>query len=65
RIAGEVAVLLPRPRDRRDPALGRARSEVLTLLNGAQQDYHDIAPDIAAAPPAPAPVDWSKLSFAV
>jgi hypothetical protein len=38
---------------------------VLTLLNGAQQDYHDIAPDIAAAPPAPAPIDWSKLSFAV
>jgi len=65
RIAGDVVVPLPRPRDRRDPALGRARSEVLTLLNGAQQDYHDIAPDIAAAPPAAAPIDWSKLSFAV
>lgn len=63
--AGDVAVPLPRPRDRRDPALGRARSEVLTLLNGAQQDYHDIAPDIAAAPPAAAPINWSKLSFAV
>lgn len=65
RIAGDVVVPLPRPRDRRDPALVHARSEVLTLLNGAQQDYHDIAPDIAAAPPAAAPIDWSKLSFAV
>lgn len=66
RIAGEVAVPLPRPRDRRNPALARAEAEVLTLLNGGQQDYLDIAPDIAAAPTTPpAPLNWSTLGFAV
>lgn len=64
RIAGEVAVPQPRPRDRRDPALARAEAEVLTLLDGGRQERLDTPADIAAAPPpAAAPVDGSAPGF--
>lgn len=36
RISGEVAVRVPRPRDRRDPELARLQSEVLSRLDGAR-----------------------------
>ncbi len=65
RIAGEVAVSLPRPRDRRHPELARVESEVLTLLNGGTLDYLDLSDEIAAIPRPPQPVDLSMLSFAI
>lgn len=46
RISGSVAIDIPRPRDRRKPALAQKEAEILTLLHGEPLDFLDISEEI-------------------
>lgn len=66
RISGEVVIDLPRPRDRRDPALARKEADILTLLDDGRLDDLGLTGDLEQAdhgPPEPLPI--SMLNFAV
>jgi sulfonate transport system ATP-binding protein len=65
RIAGEIEVGLPRPRDRAAVELSHAQARALTLLHGEQLDYLDLTGELAARPRPLEPVDFASLSFAV
>ena len=65
RITGEVAVDLPRPRDRREPRLAALEAQVLTLLNNGRVDYLDIRDEVAAAPPPWQPINLETFAFAL
>jgi sulfonate transport system ATP-binding protein len=61
RISGEVEVALPRPRDRRDPALARHEAEILTLLDDGETPFLDPAQLSVDE----IPLEFSRLAFAV
>lgn len=61
RISGEVEVTLPRPRDRRDPALARHEAAILALLDDADTGFSDPA-KLAVNE---LPLEFSRLLFAV
>jgi sulfonate transport system ATP-binding protein len=61
RISGEVEVALPRPRDRRDPALARYEAEILTLLDDGETSFRDPVQLTANE----IPLEFSRLAFAV
>ena len=65
RIAGEIAVGLPRPRDRSAVELSHVQARALTLLHGEPLDYLDLSGELAARPRPVEPVDFGSLSFAV
>lgn len=68
RISGEIAVDVPRDRDRRDPSLVRLEGEVLTLLNGGEarfRDYLDISEELASKAPVREPIQLNTFSFAI
>lgn len=58
---GEVEVALPRPRDRRDPALARHEAEILTLLDDGETPFLDPAQLSVDE----IPLEFSRLAFAV
>jgi len=65
RISGELAIDLPRPRDRRNPELARTEAEILTLLNGGQLDFLDISEEVEQAVIHQEPLLISRLNFAI
>jgi sulfonate transport system ATP-binding protein len=65
RIAGEVPIDLPRPRDRRHPKLARWESAALALLNGGSIDYLDLTDELAAIERPLGPHDLESYSFAL
>lgn len=68
RISGEIAVDIPRPRDRRDLRLAQHESAVLTLLNGGEKrflDYLDISEEIASIPRRLEPINLDTFAFAI
>jgi len=65
RIAGEIEVSLPRPRDRGAAELVRIQAQALALLHGEQVDYLDLTGELASRPRPHEPVDFASLSFAV
>ncbi|MFZ4537039.1 ATP-binding cassette domain-containing protein [Propionivibrio sp.] len=68
-IRGEIAVNIPRARDRvRGARLAQRESEVLTLLNGGESrylDYLDIRDEIASIPRQYEPINLDTFAFAL
>lgn len=65
RISGDVAIDLPRPRDRRHPEIARKESEILTLLNDGKVDFLDLSEELEQAPRHHDPLLISRLNFAI
>ncbi len=57
----DQAMALPRPRDRRDPALARYEAEILTLLDDGETSFLDPVQLTANE----IPLEFSRLAFAV
>lgn len=65
RISGEVAVGLPRERDRRDTRLAQLKAQVLNLLNGGIGDFHDVSAEAEEVARRWQPINLDTFAFAL
>ena len=69
RICGEVAVDLPRQRDRPNPRLAELKAEVLNRLNGGVGDFRDVSAEAEEAArqrqPPWQPINLETFAFAL